>query len=66
MAAGVDAVVRYPVPLPRQPALAGPAALRHPCPVAGDLARKLAEAGAAHDDDTDDEMREARGRGEGG
>jgi pyruvate dehydrogenase E1 component alpha subunit len=33
---------------------------------AGDVARELAEAGAAHDDDTDDEMREARGRGEGG
>jgi len=33
---------------------------------AGDVARELAEAGAAHDDDTDDEMREARARGEGG
>ena len=33
---------------------------------AGDVARSLAEAGAAHEDDTDDEMREARGRGEGG
>ena len=33
---------------------------------AGDVARELAEAGAAHEDDTDDEMREARGRGEGG
>jgi pyruvate dehydrogenase E1 component alpha subunit len=33
---------------------------------AGDVARELAEAGAAHDDDTDEEMREARGRGEGG
>jgi hypothetical protein len=33
---------------------------------AGDVARELAEAGAAHDDDTEEEMREARGRGEGG
>jgi pyruvate dehydrogenase E1 component alpha subunit len=33
---------------------------------AGDVARELAEAGAAHDDETDEEMREARGRGEGG
>jgi hypothetical protein len=33
---------------------------------AGDVARELAEAGAAHEDDTDDEMREARARGEGG
>ena len=33
---------------------------------AGDVARELAEAGAAHQDDTDDEMREARARGEGG
>ncbi|CAM3716261.1 hypothetical protein HMPREF1486_04235 [Streptomyces sp. HPH0547] len=37
---GIDAVVRYPVPLPRQPALAGPAADRHPCPVAEDLSRR--------------------------
>ena len=34
---------------------------------AGEVARELAEAGAQHaDDDTDDEMREARSRGEGG
>ena len=33
---------------------------------AGDVARELAEAGAAHEEDTDDEMREARSRGEGG
>ncbi|MGI8945898.1 MAG: hypothetical protein ACR2GL_06645, partial [Thermoleophilaceae bacterium] len=33
---------------------------------AGDVARELAEAGAAHDDDTEPEQREARGRGEGG
>ena len=33
---------------------------------AGDVARELAEAGAAHEDDTDDEQREARARGEGG
>ena len=33
---------------------------------AGDVARELAEAGAAYDDDTDEETREARGRGEGG
>ena len=31
---------------------------------AGDVAHELAEAGAAHEDDTDDEMREARARGE--
>lgn len=37
---GVDAVVRYPVPLPRQPALAGPAARRHPFPVAEELSRR--------------------------
>ncbi|MEW2457868.1 DegT/DnrJ/EryC1/StrS family aminotransferase [Streptomyces albus] len=37
---GIDTVVRYPVPLPRQPALAGPAADRHPCPVAEDLSRR--------------------------
>ncbi|MEU2609588.1 DegT/DnrJ/EryC1/StrS family aminotransferase [Streptomyces albus] len=37
---GIDAVVRYPVPLPRQPALAGPAADRHPTPVAEDLSRR--------------------------
>ncbi|NSC24955.1 DegT/DnrJ/EryC1/StrS family aminotransferase [Streptomyces albus subsp. chlorinus] len=40
IASGVDAVVRYPVPLPHQPALAGPAAGRHPCPVAEELARQ--------------------------
>ncbi|MEU7314996.1 DegT/DnrJ/EryC1/StrS family aminotransferase [Streptomyces sp. NPDC007083] len=39
-AAGVDAVVRYPTPLPHQPALAGPAARRHPCPVAEELSRQ--------------------------
>jgi pyruvate dehydrogenase E1 component alpha subunit len=33
---------------------------------AGDVARELAEAGAAYEDDTDEDMREARGRGEGG
>jgi pyruvate dehydrogenase E1 component alpha subunit len=33
---------------------------------AGDVARELAEAGAAHEDETDPEMREARARGEGG
>jgi len=33
---------------------------------AGDVARELAEAGAAYEDDTDKDMREARGRGEGG
>ena len=33
---------------------------------AGDTARELAEAGAAYEDDTDDDTREARARGEGG
>jgi pyruvate dehydrogenase E1 component alpha subunit len=33
---------------------------------AGDVARELAEAGAAHEDDTDPDQREARSRGEGG
>jgi pyruvate dehydrogenase E1 component alpha subunit len=33
---------------------------------AGEVARELAEAGAAYDDDTDPELREARARGEGG
>jgi len=33
---------------------------------AGDVARELAEAGAAHEDDTDPDQREARARGEGG
>ena len=33
---------------------------------AGDVARELAEAGAAYEDDTDPEQREARARGEGG
>jgi len=33
---------------------------------AGEVARELAEAGAAHEDETEDEMRDARGRGEGG
>jgi pyruvate dehydrogenase E1 component alpha subunit len=33
---------------------------------AGDVARELAEAGAAHDDETDPQQRDARGRGEGG
>ncbi|RCG23090.1 DegT/DnrJ/EryC1/StrS family aminotransferase [Streptomyces diacarni] len=39
-ASGVDAVVRYPVPLPHQPALDGPAARRHDFPVAEDLSRQ--------------------------
>lgn len=39
-ASGVDAVVRYPVPLPHQPALAGPAAGRQHFPVAQELARQ--------------------------
>ncbi len=33
---------------------------------AGDVARELAEAGAAHEDETDPDTREARSRGEGG
>ena len=33
---------------------------------AGDVARELAEAGAAYEDDTDPDQREARARGEGG
>ena len=33
---------------------------------AGEVARELAEAGAAYDDDTDPDQREARARGEGG
>ncbi len=33
---------------------------------AGDVARELAEAGAAHEVETEDDLREARGRGEGG
>jgi pyruvate dehydrogenase E1 component alpha subunit len=33
---------------------------------AGDVARELAEAGAAHEDETDPDTRAARGRGEGG
>ena len=33
---------------------------------AGEVARELAEAGAAHADETDPEQREARARGEGG
>ena len=33
---------------------------------AGEVAQELAEAGAAHEGDTDAELREARGRGEGG
>jgi len=33
---------------------------------AGEVARELAEAGAAHEDETDPEQREARARGEGG
>jgi pyruvate dehydrogenase E1 component alpha subunit len=33
---------------------------------AGEIARELAEAGAAHEDETDPEQREARARGEGG
>ncbi|MBO8196911.1 DegT/DnrJ/EryC1/StrS family aminotransferase [Streptomyces smyrnaeus] len=40
IASGIDAVVRYPVPLPHQPALASPAAQRHPCPVAQELSRQ--------------------------
>ncbi len=33
---------------------------------AGDVARELAEAGAAHEVETEDDLREARGRGQGG
>jgi hypothetical protein len=33
---------------------------------AGEIARELAEAGAAYEDETDPDMREARARGEGG
>ena len=33
---------------------------------AGDVARELAEAGALHEEETDEDLREARGRGEGG
>ena len=33
---------------------------------AGDIARELAEAGALHEEPEEDEVREARGRGEGG
>ena len=33
---------------------------------AGDVARELAEAGALHEEPEEDEVREARGRGEGG
>ena len=33
---------------------------------AGDVARELAEAGAAYEEDEDPDQREARARGEGG